>query len=261
MGEFSDTFAPRGMRETTSYIVVHTTASGTSSTPEQVIDYFYTSEANGGPPGGPWKSCGYHDLIAKDGRIVHALHPLAIGAHVGDVGGKKKKKLGMNRRAYGISWVGGRTKLDITDAQWDSLGRRVAEMVQRWPGAEVVGHRDLIAEFGGSAKSCPWFDARIWWAENRNRLLGQDVPVDEPDIVEDVGDADDDTDAVPATLRRGMHGPDVRRLQEKLIGHGASIAVDGAFGPATDTAVRAFQSAKGLDVDGIVGSNTWAALG
>lgn len=264
MGEFSDTFAPRGMRESTTYIVVHTTASGRSSTPEDVINYFYTPEANGGPKGGPWKSCGYHDLIAKDGTIVHALHPRAIGAHVGDVG--KPVKLGLNRRAYGVSWVGGAASLDITDAQWASLGRRVAEMVERWPGAEVVGHRDLIAEFGGSAKACPWFDARIWWAQNRDRLLGHDGPASgpenaEPEIIEDVGDADDDTDAVPATLRRGMHGPDVRRLQKKLIEKGADIVADGAFGPATDKAVRKFQRDNGLGVDGIVGRMTWAKLG
>ncbi|MEJ8670760.1 peptidoglycan-binding domain-containing protein [Streptomyces sp. Marseille-Q5077] len=36
--------------------------------------------------------------------------------------------------------------------------------------------------------------------------------------------------------------------------------VDGEFGADTESAVRLFQSDKGLEVDGEVGPNTWAAL-
>lgn len=58
-----------------------------------------------------------------------------------------------------------------------------------------------------------------------------------------------------------MTGEDVRLLQEKLsrlfFGVGA---VDGAYGPKTAGAVKAFQQMQGLTVDGIVGTKTWAAL-
>jgi len=64
-----------------------------------------------------------------------------------------------------------------------------------------------------------------------------------------------------ATVKKGSKGADVKALQTALnaIGYNCG-AVDGDFGAKTDAAVRAFQRAKGLTVDGIVGPKTWAAL-
>lgn len=63
--------------------------------------------------------------------------------------------------------------------------------------------------------------------------------------------------ALTILTQQGDSGAKVRAVQSQLNESGAGIAVDGAFGPATATAVRNFQSAKGLSVDGIVGDNTW----
>lgn len=62
-------------------------------------------------------------------------------------------------------------------------------------------------------------------------------------------------------LKKGAEGSDVRRLQARLTAAGFQCAVDGDFGPATAHAVRAFQGARGLSIDGVVGPRTWAALG
>jgi peptidoglycan hydrolase-like protein with peptidoglycan-binding domain len=61
-------------------------------------------------------------------------------------------------------------------------------------------------------------------------------------------------------VRKGDRDHPVRTLQQLLRAHGQNIAVDGIFGPKTDAAVRAFQTAKNLAVDGIVGPITWSAL-
>jgi peptidoglycan hydrolase-like protein with peptidoglycan-binding domain len=53
---------------------------------------------------------------------------------------------------------------------------------------------------------------------------------------------------------------DVRSIQYFLNAHGQPLAADGIFGPLTQGAVRTFQGAHGLGVDGIVGNQTWPAL-
>ncbi len=62
-------------------------------------------------------------------------------------------------------------------------------------------------------------------------------------------------------LRRGADGEWVTYLQQLLEAAGHSPgAIDGDFGPKTDAAVRSFQDANGLVVDGWVGPKTWGAL-
>lgn len=61
-------------------------------------------------------------------------------------------------------------------------------------------------------------------------------------------------------LRKGDSGSDVRKLQEMLYDYGYDLAVDGKFGDQTKQAVENFQKEMHLQVDGIVGDKTWAAL-
>ncbi|UQN09181.1 peptidoglycan-binding protein [Deinococcus sp. QL22] len=61
-------------------------------------------------------------------------------------------------------------------------------------------------------------------------------------------------------LRQGDSGRDVYTLQYLLRESGQPVDLDGIFGSSTNTAVRNFQAARSLTVDGIVGGNTWEAL-
>lgn len=56
-------------------------------------------------------------------------------------------------------------------------------------------------------------------------------------------------------LKLGSEGEDVKKLQTKL-----GVDPIGKFGPKTDAAVKAWQSANGLTPDGVVGPATWAKL-
>jgi len=57
-------------------------------------------------------------------------------------------------------------------------------------------------------------------------------------------------------LKKGSQGMVVRWVQEAL-----KITADGDWGEGTDKAVKAFQAANGLTVDGVAGPKTLAALG
>ena len=64
-------------------------------------------------------------------------------------------------------------------------------------------------------------------------------------------------------IKLGSKGSDVKKAQQLLIAKGYSCGTagaDGDFGAATYNAVKKFQADNGLEADGIVGANTWAAL-
>ena len=75
--------------------------------------------------------------------------------------------------------------------------------------------------------------------------LGGDIPVGKP------------------TLKRGDKGQYVTLAQTKLIQRGYDCGrwgADGAFGSATESAVKRFQRDSGLTADGVIGPATWDAL-
>lgn len=62
-------------------------------------------------------------------------------------------------------------------------------------------------------------------------------------------------------LYRGLKVDQVKLLQLLLNNHlGATLEIDGSFGPATEAAVEKFQGEKSLEKDKRVGPKTWVAL-
>lgn len=63
-----------------------------------------------------------------------------------------------------------------------------------------------------------------------------------------------------ATFHPGDRGDQIIAIQQALVNTGSAITVDGDYGAGTQEAVRQFQISRGLDADGIVGTQTYEAL-
>ena len=76
-----------------------------------------------------------------------------------------------------------------------------------------------------------------------------------------INDTEDNYSRILKVTSPLMYGEDVRAVQNKLnsLGYNAGTA-DGYYGEGTRTAVINFQTARGLDIDGEVGPNTWNTL-
>jgi hypothetical protein len=61
-------------------------------------------------------------------------------------------------------------------------------------------------------------------------------------------------------LRHGDSGWTVTQLQQSLNRHGATLSVDGGYGPSTVVAVKTWQAGHHLTANGVVRLRTWLTL-
>lgn len=179
---------------------------------------------------------GYHYFIRKDGEIQPG-RPLDR---------EPAAQRGHNTGSIAICLHGLR-EAAFTPDQFDSLRDLCAAIDECYPlGLRYRGHCEV------AAKACPVFDYRAVLGLNENgQLSGPGVT---PYITTGTKIHH------PRTLRIFDRGDAVRELQRALNRAGAYLMQDGIFGQNTRAAVRTFQSAYGLSVDGIAGPQTWAAL-
>ena len=100
-----------------------------------------------------WSDIGYHWVIELDGSTNEGRSEDINGAHC----------RGHNSDSIGICYVGGsdsegNPKDTRTEGQRDALVALIKEILDRYPDAEVFGHRDF------STKACPSFDAKTEYA-------------------------------------------------------------------------------------------------
>ena len=105
-----------------------------------------------------WSDIGYNMVLCRDGIVEPGRDLDEDGDVIEEVGAHA---LGHNKNSIGICMIGGKAHpgqqpCNFTAAQWQSLRTLVDNLLERFPGVEVLGHNDV------SSKSCPTFDVKEW---------------------------------------------------------------------------------------------------
>lgn len=162
--------------------------------------------------------------------------------------------------------------------QWWTIGRLLAGL-HDMDGAAINAHTELNLDIANQAAADPILasntqtTAAIAWYEQTFGVSPVPAGVDRPREADAGATGGSVKRAIqeyveggPAAGRRVLRRDDedaseIRYLQELLIYRNFSPGpVDGDFGPKTEAAVRAFQTNRGLEVDGLVGKFTWEEL-
>jgi len=88
---------------------------------------------------------GYHAVILEDGRVQAGRPEYCQGAHCPKI----------NSKSISVCLIGDG---DFTDEQLVSLREWLMQKLQKYAGAEVVGHSDIDPR-----KTCPNFDVVGWF--------------------------------------------------------------------------------------------------
>ena len=220
-------------------ILVHHTATANSSDTSRAHAYALArSIQNDHMNRRGFIDTGQHFTISRGGIVMEGRHRSleVLRAGHGHVSGAHC--VGQNDQAIGIENEGLYTSVAPPAALYEQLVTLCADICVQYglSSSQIFGHRDF------DATECPGdvLYARLpqLRADVGARVRGRSWP----------------------TVRRADTGERVRTVQYLLRNAGQSVGVDGDFGPATETAVRAFQSGRGLGVDGVVGPNTWEKL-
>jgi hypothetical protein len=157
-----------------------------------------------------------------------------------------------------VSWGIGQ----VMGAHWEWLGYADIDALVGEARSGVGGQISLMARYIDKAGLAAAIRRRDWAAFARAyngpdyKRQGYDRKIAEAyenHAGEVAGASPASTDSV---LRRGSAGDAVRDLQMRLGAAGYAMSVDGVFGRFTESAVRDFQRARGLVVDGVAGRRT-----
>lgn len=111
-------------RPTTDCIVLHHAEASRCS----VEDIHRWHQSQG------WAGIGYHYLVQKDGSIWRGRPEDVMGAHCS----------GHNAHSLGVCAEGDYEREEMPAAQEAAIVRLVQDLLRRYPGARILGHRELV---------------------------------------------------------------------------------------------------------------------
>lgn len=154
-------------RKRTDYLVVHCTATP----PDRDIG---ADEVDAMHKALGWSGIGYHAIIRRSGFIELGRPFSVVGAHV----------KGYNAVSVGVALVGGvnrhnEAEDNFTLEQYDTLYLLLKVLLLVYPGATVLGHRDLSPDSDGDGevephewlKVCPCFNAGAWFKARQRQTV------------------------------------------------------------------------------------------
>lgn len=140
------------------HIFVHCTASRQTASVNDIRNEFKRKG---------WKNPGYHYLIDTGGAIHQLLDDEKISNGV----------KGYNGTAINVAYIGGidsagKATDNRTEPQKKALVKLLRMLHARYPGAVILGHRDISPDANGNGrvdpweriKECPCFDAKTEYA-------------------------------------------------------------------------------------------------
>lgn len=220
-----------GRSQSIDTVVVHVTQGSYAGS----ISWFQNPESN---------VSAHYTIRSSDGEVTQSVRDANTAWHARNA---NSRSIGLEHEGY------------IDDAAWftDSMYRSSAALTKHLAAKHnipkdrdhIVGH----VEVPGNDHTDP---GPHWDWDHYMELIEGDPG--------DPGDPDDPVNlnfGSYETLKNGSSGAQVKAVQHLLNETGQDAGkVDGSFGPMTTSAVKAFQSAKGLTADGVVGARTWTAL-
>ncbi|GAA3223317.1 N-acetylmuramoyl-L-alanine amidase [Actinocorallia longicatena] len=233
-----------GAQSTITRIVIHATVSPcVKGGARNVAAYFQSKNAGG--------SAHY---IVDPGEIVQAVKDNVVAYHAPPNTGTLGVELCDPQKGTAARW---------SDANHTAMLRRAAVLVRALAAAHdvplvrlsaldltkgkrgICGHVEVSRAFGKTDHGDPDIGGKFPWPAFMAMLT------DEEDIVSQL-----------PLLKRGATGEDVQTLRALLLArsHPEVKTVEGTFDAVVEAAVRAIQEWAGIDVDGIVGDDTWRAL-
>ena len=259
----------KGNNRKIEYIVMHYV--GAVSTAKNNANYFKNT----------YRGASAHYFV-DDNEIVQVVEDKDISWHCGSntyyCGARNSNSIGIE-----MCCIKKNGKLDVSEKVVEKAIELVKELMEKYniPVDRVVRHYDI------SHKVCPApfvNDVSRW--NNFKSKLGQATEPAKKDtnVLEwqkvmnkcyNCGLAEDNSYGADSKakankyylhyslLKKVIVNNHVRFIQERLLKKGYSLGkygTDGSYGPATRNAVKAFQKANGLTVDGYVGAKTTELL-